>query len=118
LVVDDEAVLRSVLALALPRWGFEVLQAANGPEAVEIYRRQAETIDLILMDVNMPGPSGPETFDEIRAFDPEVRCCFMTGCLGNYSGEELRERGALGVLDKPFDLADLGPWLLGKTRAA
>lgn len=118
LVVDDESALRGVLALALPLWGVEVLQAGNGPEAVEVYRRRHDEIVLVLMDVNMPGPSGPDTLELLKQINPRVRCCFMTGNLGAYSGEELRRRGAFSVIDKPFDLSELARLVQSQQAAA
>ena len=118
LVVDDESALRSVLALVLPRWGVEVLEAGCGDEAVELYRQHGDEIVLVLMDVNMPGPSGPETLEALQQIKPEVRCCFMTGNLGSFTGEELLRRGAESVIDKPFDLGALARLLMPRPRAA
>ena len=99
LVVDDEAALRAVIVLALTRWDVEVLEAGTGPEALEAYRRHRGRIGFVLMDVNMPGPSGPETLESLRQIDPDVRCCFMTG-----NAAARGECGSVAVIDKPFDL--------------
>ena len=99
LVVDDEAALRTVIAMSLARWDVEVLEASTGLEALEIFRRHRDRIGFVLMDVNMPGLSGPETLESLRQIDPDVRCCFMTGNAANRS-----ECGNATVIDKPFDL--------------
>jgi CheY-like chemotaxis protein len=59
------------------------------------------------MDVNMPGATGPDTLEILQQINPSVRCCFMTGNIGAYHSEDLLRRGAVGVIDKPFDLAEL-----------
>lgn len=78
LVVDDDDVLRMILTRELRKRGFEVFSTGSGAEAIEIYCRAAKQIDLVLMDVNMPVMSGPDTLEAIRIVDPRVRCCFMT----------------------------------------
>jgi DNA-binding NarL/FixJ family response regulator len=59
-------------------------------------------IDVVLMDVQMPGLYGPQTFTLLREIDPHVRCVFMSGNTGRYSAEELIALGASRVLSKPF----------------
>lgn len=107
LVVDDEMAVRGVLDIALRRAGFEVRLASSGEEAVALYRGQPAGINLVLMDVRMPGLSGPDTLDMLRKVDPRVRCCFMSGDLGNYTEEDLLDRGAAYIFRKPFALPEL-----------
>lgn len=107
LVVEDNEVLRQMLNVALQRQGFDVWQAANGREALDIYQHHRERIDLFLMDVQMDGLDGPETLTAIRECDPDVRCCFMTGDSGHYTDQDLLDCGAAFVLHKPFDLVPL-----------
>jgi CheY-like chemotaxis protein len=107
LVVDDEPAIGALLNVALRRQGFDVLVAASGQEALDVYRQRHETVALILMDVRMPGLSGPETLDFLRQIKPDVRCCFMTGYSGEYAEKDLLERGATFIFAKPFILAEL-----------
>lgn len=102
LVVEDDDTLRTVLARQLRNRGFCVRTAAGGAEAVEEYARPAGRIDLVLMDVNMPGVSGPEALAALRADHPGVRCCFMTADHRPETRESLLARGALEVFGKPF----------------
>ena len=118
LVVDDEAALRGLLAMALPRWNVDVLEAGNGVEAIELYKRHQNKIVLVLMDVNMPGATRPETLEILQQINPTVRCCFMTGNIGAYQSEDLLRRGAVCIIDKPFDLTELARIIQNQQIAA
>lgn len=102
LVVDDEDALRTILSRELRKRGFDVYSAGSGAEAVEMYGRSPSRIDVVLMDVNMPGMSGPDALDAILAVDPFVRCCFMTADDWSGRGAALLARGAAAVFGKPF----------------
>lgn len=102
LVVEDENALRAVLSRELRKRGFDVYSAGSGAEAVEVYCRSPARIDVVLMDVNMPGMDGPDALDAIRAVDPFVRCCFMTADDRPGRRAALLARGALAVFGKPF----------------
>src|SRR5262245_26631150 len=105
LVVDDHDGIRQMLQTALRTLNFEVHIAANGAQAIELFSREA--IDLVLMDVLMPVMDGPQILAALQKIRPDVRCCFMSGDSGRYTTEELLERGAACVIEKPFRLADL-----------
>ncbi len=107
LVVDDEPAIRTLLQAALPRYGFQVLVAASGQEALAIYQEHRTEIAAVLLDVQMPGLDGPQTLCTLQAIDPQVRCCFMSGNLGDYGEQELLELGAALVIPKPFRLAEI-----------
>lgn len=107
LVVDDDRLVRLMVQLGLERNGFEVLLARDGREAIELYGEQQESIAVLLLDVRMPGLDGPATLDALRAINPDVPVCFMTGDGGGYEPEELIQRGAAYVIGKPFLLDHL-----------
>jgi DNA-binding NtrC family response regulator len=102
LVVDDEPAIRGLLQVMLRRLGYTPLLAPGCAEAVQTFRGRTGPVALALVDVRMPGGDGPATLAALRALDPGLPCCFMTGHSGAYSEEELLGRGALGVLYKPF----------------
>jgi DNA-binding NtrC family response regulator len=107
LVVDDEITIRGLLDIALRHQGFDVRLASSGDEAIAIYRDQAGAIGVVLMDVWMPGRTGPDTLNTLRELNPTLRCCFMSGDLGSYSEEDLLGRGATRVFHKPLPLGEL-----------
>src|SRR5271167_4932203 len=89
LVVDDEHMVRIMVQLGLERNGFDVWLARNGREAIDLYRRHAEAIAVVLLDFRMPGLDGPQTLEALRELNPEVLACFMSGEIGLYEPEEL-----------------------------
>jgi CheY-like chemotaxis protein len=111
LIVDDEATIRNLLQIVLRQQGFRVWLAADGWDALKIYRQHRWNIAMVLLDVRMPGWDGPRTMAALQRIDPGVRCCFLTGQAGDYSKEELRRRGAEHVFAKPFRPAVLGSFL-------
>jgi len=107
LIVDDEPSVLGFLQKGLRLNGFTIWPAKTGKEAVEIYRNHRESIAAVLMDVRMPDLDGPATLAALRSIDPEVRCCFMSGGIDQYSQEDLLAGGAVHVLGKPFALAEV-----------
>jgi len=107
LVAEDEASLRHMLGLALSAAGFHVLSTADGDEAVRIYREHRGEIDVALLDVTMPRKDGPTALAELRALDPALPCCLMSGWADPQSMAELLALRASFVFAKPFDLADV-----------
>jgi CheY-like chemotaxis protein len=102
LLVEDEPAILRMLELMLTHHGFSVREANGGSEAITIFEKHRGTIDVVLLDVQMPEIDGPQTLTVLRALDPEVAVIFMSGNTGDYSTEELLHRGARYVLQKPF----------------
>jgi len=107
LVVDDEASMRGMLNIGMREQGFAVWAATGGQEALDLYQRHHESIDVVLMDVRMPGLDGPQTLAALQAVNPQVRCCFMSGDLGSYTEERLKGLGAAAIHWKPFPLDEV-----------
>jgi two-component system OmpR family response regulator len=107
LILDDEESVRRVLALGLRRHGFVVWLAANSVEALELYVRHSDAIDVVLSDVCMPVRDGPETLAALRELDPHICFYFMSGDMGKYTEENLLALGAIAVFCKPLRLREL-----------
>jgi DNA-binding NtrC family response regulator len=103
--------VRRLVGLGLQAGGFVVWLAADAAAAVELYSRHRDAIDMVLLDVRMPGRDGPQTLAAIQKIDPWVRCCFMTGDPGWFTEEALVTLGAITVFWKPLHLRELAQHL-------
>jgi twitching motility two-component system response regulator PilG len=108
LVVDDSPTIRRVVTLALERRGHRVLSAADGSEALERLR-DAAAPDLVLLDINMPGPDGYQVCRRLRegAGTAGVPVVMLSGRDGFFSKVRGRAAGCAGFIGKPFKLDDL-----------
>jgi len=105
LIVDDDPSVRAMLEMGLRHHGFVVWLASHGQEALALYRDHAQEIDLVLLDVRMPGMDGPQTLAALQQINPQVRCCFVSGESGEYTQEALLALGAAHYFKKPFSLS-------------
>ncbi|MCF8061010.1 MAG: PAS domain S-box protein [Deltaproteobacteria bacterium] len=104
LLVDDEEMVLDVGRGLLQHLGYTVLLARSGEEAVRIYRERREEIDLVVLDMVMPGMGGGGTFDSLKEIDPGVRVLLSSGYSENGRGREIISRGCCGFIQKPFDI--------------
>jgi PAS domain S-box-containing protein len=104
LLVDDENEILKVGRMMLLKLGYRVLLAAGGREALAVYRDKGPEIDLVILDMIMPGMSGSETFDHLRTMDPAVKVLLASGYSLNQRANQILARGCDGFLQKPFDL--------------
>lgn len=100
LVVDDDPAIRDSLAALLRAKGYHVRTAASGEEAVTLYAQ--EPPDLVLLDVILPAPGGPETFRRLRGLDPAARVILITGYHEHRHVTEAMELGPVMLMPKPF----------------
>jgi DNA-binding NtrC family response regulator len=105
LLVDDDEDMRSLLADVLSDEGYEVIQAANGAEALVLLHR--ETFAVILLDKRMPGLSGMDLLPGLRVLCPETPVIVITAFGDAHTAAEGTEKGAFGLLFKPFRMDDL-----------
>lgn len=105
LVVDDDSEMRALLLDVLRNEGYEVAEAKDGTEAVLALR--ARTFDVILMDKNMPGPSGLDLLPGFRRVCPHSRIIMMTAFGDVASYMEAAEKGAVEYLFKPFRMEEM-----------
>jgi PAS domain S-box-containing protein len=110
LVVDDEPALRRVAARLLEKLGYRAIQAAGGEKAVELFQEWSPGIDLVLMDMIMPGMNGIQTMESIRALNPKVPIILCSG-YGDGKGKSLPPD--VGYLSKPYTLDILSQRVAG-----
>jgi signal transduction histidine kinase/CheY-like chemotaxis protein len=111
LVTDDSAVNRKMMCRSLQSVGFKCFQAADGRECVDIVdkamRNEHESIDLVLMDYEMPRMNGPTACAALRAMDCGIPVVGVTGNVLNEDKQLFMEHGAMRVLQKPFSISEL-----------
>ena len=103
LVVDDDEGVRELLAETLRRAGLTVLLAGDGREAVELFRRQADEIQVVVLDRTMPDIDGEEAFSEIRRIRSDARIILVSGYSEERAVWDVIDRGLDAFLHKPFD---------------
>lgn len=101
LIVDDNVMTRSLIKDLLTEMGHEVTgEAENGDEAVREFT--ARRPELVLLDLIMPGKNGLQVLEELKTIDPAPKVVMVTAVQQDVISKELMEKGAAGVLHKPF----------------
>ena len=107
LVVDDENLVRQVAKSLLERVGYAVTACKGGAEAVDILKTDPGGVDLILLDLSMPGMSGLEALQHLRAIRPDIRVVMSSGYNESECRRMLHTQPVSGFLQKPYTLAML-----------
>jgi CheY-like chemotaxis protein len=113
LLVDDEESLLTLGARMLEHLGFNVLTAADGLQAVTLYRERGKEIDLVLMDLTMPHMDGAKAFDEMRLLNPDARVVLASGYAEDDVSSRFGGKMPAGIIHKPYTLARLRETLAG-----
>jgi CheY-like chemotaxis protein len=111
LIADDKVLILTLLKFELQSRGFKVWLAVDGDDAVALYRSHRDEIDLVLLDVHMPGLDGPRTLEALQRINPDIVACFMAGNANIYTEEDLLDRGATWVFGKPSNPAEIADLL-------
>jgi|GEM_PF-899019 len=107
LLVDDEQGVLDAVGGMLRHLGYALQTAADGNEAIEAVQKNHDRIDLVILDMVMPGMDGGETFERIKAIDPGVKVLLCSGYTVNGQAAHILERGCQGFIQKPFTLNQL-----------
>ncbi len=102
LVVDDEPVVRSMARHSLEHYGYTVLQAENGAEALEIFHANAASIRCVVLDLTMPVMSGEETLERLKSAWPSVPVILSSGFNEAQAVQRFEGKGLAGFLQKPY----------------
>jgi CheY-like chemotaxis protein len=108
LLVEDEEMVADIGRQMLERLGYRTLVARAGDEALAFYAERRAEIDLVILDMIMPGLGGGAVFDRIRAINPEAAVLLSSGYSLNGQALEILKRGCRGFIQKPFNLEQLG----------
>jgi two-component system, cell cycle sensor histidine kinase and response regulator CckA len=112
LLVDDEAFVRDLGERMLSKVGYTILTAANGIDALDLYRKEGKQIDLVILDLIMPKMGGEGCLKELLKIDPDVKILIASGYAADTAPGTPLELGARGFVSKPFRFKEL----LGQVR--
>ena len=105
LIVDDQFGIRLLLNEVLQKEGYQIFQAANGLQALDIVRKHSP--DLVLLDMKIPRMDGLEILKRMKGIDPDIRVIIMTAYGESDKIEAANKLGALAHYPKPFDIAEI-----------
>ena len=106
-MVDDEEIVLDAGEQMLKKLGYEVLLAKSGQEALELYKKNQDKIDTVLLDMVMPGMGGGKTYDRLKEMNPKVKVLLSSGYSIDGQATEILKRGCDGFIQKPFNLGQL-----------
>ena len=107
LLVDDEKSVLDVACDILSQYGYTTITAKSGGEAVEIYETKRNRIDLVILDIGMPGMGGHKCLKKLLGINPEIKVIIASGYPAIGKVKETTETGATGFIGKPYRLIDL-----------
>jgi len=107
LLVDDEALILEVASAMLETLGYRVVTAGGGEAAIAVLENPESRIDLVILDLIMPGMDGSRTFDRIREIRPAMPVMLSSGYAINGQADQIMRRGCNGFIQKPFNISDL-----------
>jgi len=107
LLVDDQEIVVAVGQEVLRELGYEVMTALSGAEAIELFRLNKDRINLVILDMIMPGMNGSETYTRLKEIDPRVRVILASGYSRDGQAQAILANGCQGFLQKPFNIIDL-----------
>ncbi len=107
LLIEDEQAIRVLCERSLRAQGYQVLAAASGSEAIELFSKSPDKIDILVTDLMMPNMSGRELADELRSKNPDLLVLYISGYSDDLSIQEGVHEGRDTLLQKPFLPGDL-----------
>jgi len=107
LLVDDEKIVLEVGQELLGAMGYRVLTASGGKEAVKVFRKNRDEIDMVLLDMIMPHMDGGEAYDRMKEINPDIKVLLSSGYSIDGRANEILNRGCDGFIHKPFGAREL-----------
>ncbi|RQD67917.1 MAG: response regulator, partial [Desulfonatronovibrio sp. MSAO_Bac4] len=107
LIVDDDPDIREVTREMLETYGYNILTADSGEQAIEVYSSRGSSIDLVILDLNMPGIGGHKAMAEILEMDKKASILIASGYSTVGMASESIKSGAAGFLGKPFQMDEI-----------
>ncbi len=107
LIIDDDPGVRRMSGMVLKGLGYSVRACKNGEEGIRTFQSNRSSINIVLLDMIMPGKSGPQTFNELQQIDPNVRVVLFSGYSMDSDTQQLLNAGARAFVQKPFEIKQL-----------
>jgi two-component system cell cycle sensor histidine kinase/response regulator CckA len=104
LIVDDEEIVVGVGKQMLEKLGYSVLIARTGQEAVDVYKDRPDDVDLVLLDMIMPGMEAGDTYDKLKSINPAIMVLLSSGYGLDQKAGAIIDRGCNGFIQKPFNM--------------
>jgi PAS domain S-box-containing protein len=117
LVVDDEDIVRDIIEAMLRELGYQIITRANGEAAVEFYKDNWRSVDLVIIDLVMPKMGGRDTFSAMKKINPSVKALLCSGYSVNGEAQSILDDGALAFIQKPFTMKDISEKVAGALKA-
>ena len=105
LIVDDEEIIRDLVYDVLDESGFLVTPMDSGEAALDYYYKNGDSIDLVLLDIIMPGMSGVEVFKKLKEFQPDIKIILLSGYSKDEGIEELLSCSNADFMQKPISMS-------------
>jgi CheY-like chemotaxis protein len=103
LLAEDDALVRAMATTFLTDYGYSVIEAENGAEAVQIFRQNQNTIDLLLFDLIMPKMNGLEACAEIQKIRPGIKALIASGYLPELEEKKIVPQNGICMVEKPYN---------------
>ena len=107
LIAEDDPAIQELVKSILEKVGYQTIAAVDGKQAVDLYRRQPDSIDLVLLDIIMPKMGGKQAYEMIRDINPAARCLFTSGYSNNGVHTGFVLSAGLQLIQKPYTPSDL-----------
>ena len=111
MVVDDEEIIVEMATDMLQSIGFNVITASNGFEALDIYKKRMSNIDVVLLDLLMPGMDGVACLNNLKLLNPNIKVIISSGMGAHKNKSDLMKLGIKGYLEKPYSMKSISKTL-------
>lgn len=107
LVIDDEELILEVSVMMVQELGYSVMDANSGKDAIKIFKKHKDEIDIVILDMVMPDLSGEEVYDLLKEIKPDVKVLLASGYTFDKRAKTLIEQGCSGFIKKPYSIEEL-----------
>ena len=116
LLVDDEETILEVCTKMLQRLGYHVLEAIDGQRAIDIFEKEKDVIDIVLLDMRMPGMNGATVYHRLIQIQPDVKVILFSGFFENQQIRRILKNENVDLIQKPVRLKQMSQKLESMLR--